>query len=58
MPGVLAQAVRRPVVVPPKAPPPPAPAPEQLPRTGADPLVPVLGLALLGVAFVVRRRTA
>ncbi|MCU1589874.1 MAG: hypothetical protein JWP11_1130 [Frankiales bacterium] len=56
LPGVQAQAARPPVVVPPpKA---PAPAPQQLPRTGPDPLLPLAGLGLLGLAAVVRRRRA
>jgi ABC-2 type transport system ATP-binding protein len=59
LPGVLAQAARPPVVAPPppKAPA-PAPAAEQLPRTGADPLLPLVGLGLLAVVGVARRRSA
>ena len=64
MPGVLAAAGTPPrVVPPPKAPAPapapaPASAPQQLPRTGADPLLPLVGLAVLGLALAVRRRTS
>lgn len=54
LPGLLAQAAAPPrAVPPPKAPAPAAPA---LPRTGADPLLPLAGLGLLGVALTVRRR--
>jgi ABC-2 type transport system ATP-binding protein len=52
LPGVVAQAVRRPVAVPPKAP------VDELPRTGVDALLPLAGLVLLAGAAVVRRRTA
>ncbi|GAC1439790.1 MAG: hypothetical protein NVS3B26_05420 [Mycobacteriales bacterium] len=55
MPGVLGQAIRRPVVVPPHAPP-PTPARPQLPRTGTDPLVLWVGLAALTATAGLRRR--
>jgi LPXTG-motif cell wall-anchored protein len=54
LPGVQAQSARPPVVT---APPPSTPT-GQLPATGSDPLLPIAALGLLGVAFVVRRRTA
>jgi LPXTG-motif cell wall-anchored protein len=55
LPGVIAAGARPPVVVPPAA---PSPAPQELPRTGGDPLLPLVGLALLGGAAAVRRRRA
>ncbi len=53
LPGVLPAA--RAVSVPPAPRPAAAPAP-QLPRTGASALVPLVGVGLLGVALVLRRR--
>jgi LPXTG-motif cell wall-anchored protein len=61
LPGVLAQATRPPAVVPPPAagpPSTPAPAPQELPRTGGDPLLPLVGLGVLGLVAVLRRRAA
>jgi ABC-2 type transport system ATP-binding protein len=54
LPGVLAQAATPPrVVPPPKA---PAPAPQQLPRTGTDPLLALTGLGLLALGALARPR--
>jgi ABC-2 type transport system ATP-binding protein len=55
LPGVLGQAARAPQLVPPPQAPAPAPG-GTLPATGADPLLPVVALALLGAAAVVRGR--
>jgi hypothetical protein len=55
LPGVLGQAARAPQVVPPPQAPAPAPG-GTLPATGADPLLPVVAMALLGAAAVVRHR--
>jgi predicted acyl esterase len=52
LPGVLAAAARPPVVVPP----PVSAAPEHLPATGGDPLLPLVGLGLAATAVVLRRR--